>query len=142
MKRRRILLSLAGFAAVGAILLPLPVLPLDVIDTNILLVEQDVTFDEDIYVASNTGRIEGTVDGDVVIGTGDLTIDGLVTGDVFIVSHEVLRINGTVQGSVRGAVRAMELGGFVSLDLANHGGRSQVRKVQVFGDMENHHGAR
>ncbi len=119
-----------GLALVGAIFLPLPVVPFDVIDTNILLVEEATTFDEDIYVASNSGRIEGTVDGDVVIGTGDLTIDGRVTGDLFVLSHGIVRIGGTVEGSVRGAVRSIEVAGTVGGDLAVVAGN-----VTVTGDV-------
>lgn len=117
-RTRRIVLALTGLVLAGAVFLPLPPVPLDVIDTSILLIEDADIFDEDIYVVANTGRIEGLVDGDVVIGVGDLTIDGTVTGDLFVVSQGTLRIGGTVEGSVRGLVRDVEVSGIVGDDLA------------------------
>ncbi len=98
--------------------MPLPVLPLDVIETSIFLIERGTTQDEDVFVASRSGRVDGRIAGDLVIATGDLTIDGVVTGDVFVLSHGTLRIGGTVEGSVRGLVRSVELSGRVLDDVA------------------------
>ena len=118
MRPRRIIFATIGFVLVGAVFIPGPIFRLDVIETNILLIEQDSTFEEDIYVVANIGRIEGRVEGDVVIATGELTIDGTITGDLFVLSHSTLRINGTVEGSVRGLVRSIEVSGTTGDDLA------------------------
>ena len=125
MRLRKALLAV-GVVAIGAVFVPLPIVPLDVIDTNILLIEEEITFDEDILVAANTGRIEGTVEGDVVISTGDLTIDGTITGDLAVLSYGTVRINGTVEGSVRGIVRTIEVAGTVGDDLAVLAGNVDV----------------
>ncbi|MFQ5555646.1 MAG: hypothetical protein ACE5GC_09810 [Acidimicrobiia bacterium] len=116
--RRRMAGALLGLVVVGAVYLPLPVPPFDVIDTSILLIDRGTTQEEDAYVASGSGRIEGRIEGDLVIATGDLTIDGVVTGDVLAVSHGTVRIGGSVLGSVRGLVRSIEVSGTIADDLA------------------------
>ncbi len=117
-RRGRVVGALTGLVLVGGFFLPLPIVPFDVIDTTILLIEQGTTRDEDFFVASQSGRIDGRIDGDLIIATGNLTIDGVVTGDVLVVSHGTVRIGGTVEGSVRGIVRSIVVTGTVMGDLA------------------------
>ena len=101
------------------VFLPLPG-GYDVFDTGIYLLVEDDLQDEDAYVVTDTGRIEGTVDGDLVIAAGNLDIDGIVTGDVLVVSSGSVVIRGHVAGAVRGVARTVivEETGAIGDDLA------------------------
>lgn len=88
------------------------------ITTNIYLVEPQVVAQEDVYVAANSARIEGTIDGDLVISTGSLDVTGSVTGNVLVLSQGTVRISGDVGGSVRGLARELIVDGTVGNDVA------------------------
>jgi hypothetical protein len=111
--RRRLLV----IAAIGAFLIPIPILA-DVIATDILLIRQADTRDEDVYVLAESGKVAGTIDGDLVMVTSDLSISGTVTGDVFIATHGSLIVTGHVEGSVRGVARDTTITGVVDDDVA------------------------
>ena len=112
-------LLFAATALAAMVFLPLPG-GYDVFDTGIYLLVEDDLQDEDAYVATDTGRIEGTVDGDLVIAAGNLDIDGVVTGDVLVVSSGSVVIRGHVGGAVRGVARTVivEETGVIGDDLA------------------------
>ena len=75
------------------------------ITTDIFIVTEEDVVDEDVYVTSTRGAVEGTIDGDLTIFTGDLVISGDVTGSVTVFSSGsvVVEQTGTIQGSLRGA---------------------------------------
>ena len=99
--------------------LPLPG-ALDVFDTDIYLLSEDVTQDEDAYVLASQGAVDGIIDGDLVIAANSLRITGTVTGDVLVASSGTVAISGTVEGSVRGVAREIRIepDGVVDDDLA------------------------
>ncbi len=113
---RRLLFAATALAAM--VLLPLPG-GLDVFDTGIYLIVEGDLQDEDAYVLTDSGIIEGVVDGDLVIAAGDLRVTGLITGDLTMVSAGSVVISGEVQGSVRGVAREVrvEESGVVGDDL-------------------------
>jgi cytoskeletal protein CcmA (bactofilin family) len=88
------------------------------ITTSIYLVEPDIVVSEDVYVAANSARVEGTVDGDLVISTGSLDVTGSVTGNVLVLSQGTVHISGDVGGSVRGLAREVIIDGTVAGDVA------------------------
>lgn len=87
------------------------------ITTSIYLVEPDIIVQEDVYVAANSARVEGTIDGDLVISTGSLDVSGSVTGNVLVLSQGTVHISGDVGGSVRGAAREVIVDGTVGNDV-------------------------
>ena len=101
------------------VFLPLPG-GYDVFDTSIFLIVEGDVQEEDAYVSTDRGLVEGVVDGDLVIAAGDLEINGVVTGDVLVASAGSVIVRGRVDGAVRGAARSVvvEAGGRVGDDLA------------------------
>lgn len=98
-------------------LLPLRGVVAEVVTTNIYLVGEDQVEEEDLYVASTSARIDGTVDGDLTISTGSLLISGTVTGDVLVLSQGTVQVTGDIQGSLRGAARSVIVEGTVGDDV-------------------------
>lgn len=116
---RRLIFGIALFAAltplVAAVLTP-----------SIYILDAGETETEDVYVAAESARIEGTIDGDLVIASGAIDLRGDVLGDVFAVTHSRLSISGTVEGSVRALARDIEITGSVGGDLAVVAGSLQI----------------
>lgn len=106
-----LVLALAGPGASAAI-------TASVVTTDIFIVEEDSPIDEDVYVASTSGRVEGTIDGDLTILTGQLIITGTVTGSVMAMTSGTVRIapEGVVEGSLRTVSPAVEIEGTVGGD--------------------------
>lgn len=103
---RRLLFAVTALFAM--VLLPMPG-GLDVFDTGIYLVVEGDLQDEDAYVLTDSGIIEGVVDGDLVIAAGDLRVTGLITGDLTMVSAGSVVISGEVRGAVRGVAREVRI---------------------------------
>ncbi|MCH8129126.1 MAG: polymer-forming cytoskeletal protein [Acidobacteria bacterium] len=94
-----------------------PVSP-TVITAEIFIVEKDNPIDEDVYVASTSGRVEGLIDGDLTIITGDLTISGTITGSVIALTSGTVRVEagGVIGGSLRSASPSVVIDGAVDGD--------------------------
>ncbi len=119
-------------------LLPLRGVVAEVVTTNIYLVDEDQVEDEDLYVASTSARIDGTVDGDLTISTGSLLISGTINGDVLVLSQGTVEVTGEIQGSLRGAARSVIIDGTVGDDVAITAVSTRIsglvgRDVLVFG---------
>lgn len=139
MTRMRSLLvsSVFGLSLLAAVL-PLRAIVAEIVTTNIYLIGADEVEDEDLYVASTTAKIEGTVNGDVVISTGSLLISGTVTGDVFVISHGAVDVTGEIGGSLRGVARSVTVDGVVGDDVTVAAATSRIsgtvnRDALVFG---------
>ena len=108
--------------SVVAVVLALPALlaPViaSVITAEFFIVKEGETIDEDVYVASTSGSVEGTIDGDLTIVTGDLTISGTVKGSVMAMTAGTLRIapGGVVEGSLRTVSPSVQIEGTVAGD--------------------------
>ncbi|MDJ0498785.1 MAG: hypothetical protein QNJ89_13210 [Acidimicrobiia bacterium] len=96
----------------------LPLLTADIITANIYILGEDEVEEGDVYLASTSARVEGTVEGDFVVSTGRLSISGTVTGDVLVMSQGTVRVTGEIQGSLRGAAREVIVEGTVGHDVA------------------------
>lgn len=107
--------SVLGLALFGV---ALPLLTADIITANIYILAEDEVEEGDVYLASTSARVEGTVEGDFVASTGSLTISGTVTGDVLVLSQGTVRVTGEIQGSLRGAAREVIVEGTVGHDVA------------------------
>jgi cytoskeletal protein CcmA (bactofilin family) len=89
------------------------------VTTNIYVVSVDEPVNEDVYVTSTKGVVDGTINGDLTIFTGDLIINGSVTGSVNVFSSGTVTVSqdGTVGGSLRGAAVNVKIFGEVGSDL-------------------------
>jgi hypothetical protein len=76
-------------------------------DTVVIAADQVVT--DDVYVAANEFRLEGTIQGDLVVAARLVTINGLVEGDV-IAAGQVVRVNGAIADDARLVGAALILG--------------------------------
>jgi cytoskeletal protein CcmA (bactofilin family) len=65
-----------------------------------VLVPATEVLHNDLIVAGEAVRIDGTIDGDLIAFTHDLTLTGHVTGDIIAFADEV-RVDGIVDGNVR-----------------------------------------
>lgn len=116
---RRFLFSFAFLAILA------PVVAAVLTPAIYILAEGEVE-SEDVYVATSSARINGTIDGDLVIAAGAVTIGGDILGDVFAVSHSRVEINGTVTGSVRALSRELVISGSVEGDVVVAGGSLNI----------------
>ena len=107
--------SVLGLSLLGV---ALPLLIADIITANIYILAEGEVEDGDVYLASTSARVEGTVDGDFVVSTGRLDISGTVTGDVLVMSQGSVSVTGEIQGSLRGAAREVIVEGTVGHDVA------------------------
>ena len=111
----------AGFLALTFVALfavASPVLS-SLVTTNIFVVSADEPVNEDVYVTSTKGVVDGTINGDLVIFTGDLIINGSVTGSVSVFSSATVTVSegASVEGSLRGAAVNVKILGDVGDDV-------------------------
>ena len=106
-----------------------------VVTTDLFIVADDEPIAEDVYVASTSGRVDGTIDGDLVIATGDLTIAGTVTGNVLSLTSGIVRLEegGVVEGSVRAVSPQVQIDGEIGNDLFVTGIAASVGSTGVVG---------
>lgn len=114
--RRLAATSVLGLTLLAG-LLPLRGFFADFVTTNIFIVAEGEVEEEDIYVASSSARIDGTIDGDLVISTSSLTISGAVTGDVLVMTQGTVNVSGEIGGSLRGTARELIVEGSVGDDV-------------------------
>ena len=124
--RRRTYFALGLVALVVA----MPRIVTDVIDTSFYIIDEDTPGDEDAYVLADFGSIESVLDGDLMIAVyEDLTISGTVTGDVVVVAggSVIVTETGVVDGSIRGIARQVTIDGRVGDDVAVAAITTEVR---------------
>ncbi|GMQ84792.1 MAG: hypothetical protein BMS9Abin07_0357 [Acidimicrobiia bacterium] len=99
-----------------------------VITAEFFIVEEDNPIEEDVYVASTSGRVEGLIDGDLTIVTGDLTISGTITGSVIALTSGTVRVeaDGVIGGSLRSVSPSVVIDGTVDGDMLVTGGGLSV----------------
>ncbi|HLE69253.1 MAG TPA: polymer-forming cytoskeletal protein [Vicinamibacteria bacterium] len=79
-------------------------------DTYVLPAGQ--TIDNDLIVAGEIVRIEGTVNGDLIVAARLVEVSGSITGDILGFAEEI-DVTGTVAGNVRTASRSLDIEGIV-----------------------------
>ncbi len=107
----------ALLVVIGVLVIPVGVAA-TVINTDRYVLALGQTQREDVYIASGSALVDGTIEGDLVIVTGDLQVSGTVDGDVLVLARGRVTISGTVTGSVRGAARSVVVSGTVGDELA------------------------
>jgi cytoskeletal protein CcmA (bactofilin family) len=106
-----------GVTAVG-LLLAVPMLLGAVRVTGQVILPEGEHIAEDLYAFAERVVIDGVIEGDLLTVTGELIINGVVRGDVLGLVGGRVRINGSVEGSVRVAALSVEVGGSVADDIA------------------------
>lgn len=114
---RRLAISALALTAVFAVVAPALA---SVVTTDRFIVRAEDSFDEDVYVAAQSARVEGTINGDLVVATGGLVITGTVTGDVYALASGRVSVeaDGRIGGSLRGVARDVVVIGTVEDDVA------------------------
>lgn len=106
----------------GAALLAIVLTPVvaEVVTTDLFIVGTGDVLTEDVYVAAQSGTVEGTIDGDLTYVGGDLTISGTVTGSVNALSGASVSVTetGRIDGSLRTVARQVTVAGSVAEDVA------------------------
>jgi cytoskeletal protein CcmA (bactofilin family) len=100
-----------------------------------VVVDSNETINDDLYVASGTTLIDGTVEGDLTVASGTLDVRGTVTGSVNATGGNV-----TITGNVGGAVRSfggnLTVSGEVGRDVVAGGGNAVIENgATVGGDV-------
>lgn len=84
---------------------------------NFVLIREETRITEDLYVAADRLKIDGTIDGDLVAAVFDeVTIAGEVSGSVTVIASRVV-VSGRVGGSLRAIAREVVIEGRVAGDV-------------------------
>jgi cytoskeletal protein CcmA (bactofilin family) len=78
------------------------------------------TIDNDLIVAGEIVRIEGTVNGDLIVAARLLEVSGSVAGDILAFAEEI-DVTGTVAGNVRTGSRSLDIEGTVERNVTAAG---------------------
>ncbi len=78
------------------------------------------TIDNDLIVAGEIVRIEGTVNGDLLVCARLVEVSGSITGDILGFAEEI-EVTGTVAGNVRTASRSLDIEGIVERNVTAAG---------------------
>jgi len=129
----RILVA-AGLLALLILSLASPVLAFDGRDGEDVVVASDEIINDDLYVAGETIRIDGTIKGDLVAFARSITINGTVQGDLIAAGQEII-INGQVNDDARiaGAVLYLGENGDVGSDIIGAGASLEARQGSNIG---------
>lgn len=112
---RRLLTATAVCATVLAV--ALPAAAAETSNAELVIIQEDDVFPEDLYAAAIRVIVEGTLDGDLVaFAAEDVVITGTVTGSVTAIAPS-LSVEGTVEGSLRVSGNRMEIDGTVEGDV-------------------------
>ena len=87
-------------------------------DTYVLPAGQ--TIENDLIVAGEIVRIEGTVAGDLIVAARLVEVSGSVEGDILGFAEEI-DVTGTVKGNVRTASRSLDIEGLVERNVTAAG---------------------
>src|SRR3990172_5240445 len=82
------------------------------IDRETYVLPAGQTIDNDLIVAGEIVRIEGTVNGDLIVAARLVEVSGSITGDILGFAEEI-DVTGTVGGNVRTASRSLDIEGIV-----------------------------
>jgi cytoskeletal protein CcmA (bactofilin family) len=107
----------AAVIALGALVLPAPLIVADLISTNIYILSETDVQGEDASVAAEKVIVDGVVDGDLNVVASSVTITGTIKGDLLVASSGPVSVTGTIEGSIRGAASQFVVDGVVEGDV-------------------------
>lgn len=83
------------------------------------IIEEDEIIYDDVVLAADTIRVDGTVEGNVFASGYSVTINGRITGDAFLFGNEIiLGENAVIEGNLFGGAQTIRIAGDVSGSLA------------------------
>jgi hypothetical protein len=97
--KRSFLIFLALIAFI-LFFIPMPALSSDVRFAKDLTIAANEIVNDDVYLAGDRVRIDGTINGDAIVAGTEIIITGVVTGDVMAAGRSIT-INGTVNDDIR-----------------------------------------
>ncbi|HEY7818311.1 MAG TPA: polymer-forming cytoskeletal protein, partial [Vicinamibacteria bacterium] len=89
-------------------------------DHDTYVVPAGEVIDNDLIVAAEIVRIEGTVNGDLIVAARLVEVSGAVDGDILGFAEEI-DVTGSVTGSLRTASRSLDIGGVVERNVTSAG---------------------
>jgi hypothetical protein len=93
------------------LLLPLPILALEVHGNDNIVLGTDKIIDSNYYAAGQNVEIYGTVNGDLFLAGDTIIIDSTnINGDIFVAGSDI-SISGKINGSVRAAGEKINING-------------------------------
>lgn len=107
MARNRILLVLSAIAVVFLLIVP-GAAAFETRTGQDVVIEAGQTVPDDLYVAAESIRIDGTVQGDVVAAGNEVVVGGVVEGDLIVASQSTV-ISGSIGDDLRVATAAFTL---------------------------------
>lgn len=108
--RRSAAITLVMSALLLAFVMPQSASAAEVRRGQSVVIPSSETVHNDLIVAAQSVRVDGTIDGDLIAFTRDLVVTGHVTGDVIAFSAQV-RLEGVVDGNVRAATNTITMSG-------------------------------
>jgi cytoskeletal protein CcmA (bactofilin family) len=114
MQKRTYKLLKRGFLIILALIvfllffIPMPALSSDVRFAKDLTIAANEIVNDDVYLAGERVRIDGTINGDAIVAGSEIIINGVVTGDVMAAGRSIT-INGKVNDDIRMAGQSIAL---------------------------------
>lgn len=114
----------------------LPARAADTESSDLIIITEDDTLDEDLYAAANRVLIRGRIEGDLIaVASRDVRIEGEVTGSVTVAAAEVV-VTGTIGGSLRATSPSVVVDGSIGNDVvAVAGGFELTSGGSIEGDV-------
>jgi cytoskeletal protein CcmA (bactofilin family) len=107
----------AVVSAVSLFAISAPAAAAETASSELVIIREGDTVDDDLYATGVRVIIEGTIDGDLVaFAAEEVTISGEVTGSVLALAPTV-RVSGEVGGALRASANVLDLTGAVGGDL-------------------------
>lgn len=107
----------AVVSAVSLFAISAPAVAAETASSELVIIREGDTVDDDLYATGVRVIIEGTVDGDLVaFAAEEVTISGEVTGSVLALAPTVL-VSGEVGEALRASANVLDLTGAVGGDL-------------------------
>jgi cytoskeletal protein CcmA (bactofilin family) len=105
---KRIFLICLALIAFILFFIPMPALSSDVRFAKDLTISANEIVNDDVYLAGERVRIDGTINGDAIVAGTEIIINGVVTGDVMAAGRSIT-INGKVNDDIRMAGQSIAL---------------------------------
>jgi cytoskeletal protein CcmA (bactofilin family) len=90
------------------------------LDRSTYVLPAGQTIANDLVVAGEIVRIEGTVDGDLIVAARLVEVSGSVSGDILAFAEEI-DVTGTVGGNIRTGSRSLDIQGIVGRNVTAAG---------------------
>lgn len=120
-------------ALLGLIVLAPAAGAVETASSDLVVIREDVTIDDDLYATGLRIVIQGTINGDLIAFAGEeVVVEGVVTGSVVTAAQRV-SITGEVEGSVRATAGSIEVDGTVGGDVVGLGASVELGAESTVG---------